>query len=108
MFSRRFCKWLAAGYVAGVMPWSLVALILKHSYIPYPVARYITPVMGSVLLVRAWMGPEWVVKSAYAMRWLLTCDMYRRDDIGNAFTAGERRGGLVAFVCVRVYELPSL
>lgn len=87
-----------------MMPWSLVALILKYSFIPYAVARYVTTVMGSVLLVRAWMGPEWVVKSAYAVRWLLTCDLYRRDEIGNAFTAGEPRNelSLSAYACVRL------
>lgn len=88
MFSRRFCVWLAAGYITGVMPWCLVALILKYSYIPYGVARYVTVSLGTVVLTRAWLGPEWVVKTAYAVRWLLTMEILRRDDIGNAFVAG--------------------
>ena len=88
MVSRRFCLWLAAGYVTGVLPWSLIALIIKYSYIPYAVARYVTVSMGSVLLTRAWLGPEWVIKLAYSIRWLLTVNIYRRDDIGNAFAAG--------------------
>lgn len=89
MFSKHFCVWLAAGYVAGVMPWCLVALITKYSYIPYDAARYATVTFGSTLLVRAWLGPDWVVKCAYSARWLVTMDMFRRDDIGNALTAGQ-------------------
>ena len=88
MFSRRFCVWLAAGYVLGVMPFCLVALIIKYSYIPYTASRYVTATMGSVLLLRAWLGPDWVVKSAYLLRWLFTLNLYERDDIGNAFAAG--------------------
>ena len=88
MVSRRFCLWLAAGYITGVLPWCLIALIIKYSYIPYSVARYVTVSMGSVLLLRAWLGPEWVIKLAYSVRWLLTLNIYRRDDIGNAFAAG--------------------
>lgn len=88
MFSRRFCVLLAAAYVLGVMPWSLVALIIKYTYLPYQLSRYTTTGFGSVLLLRAWLGPSWVLKSAYALQWLLTTDMYRRDDIGNAFIAG--------------------
>lgn len=88
MVSKCFCLWLAAGYVTGVLPWCLTALIIKYSYIPYSVARYVTVSMGSVLLLRAWLGPEWVIKLAYSLRWLLTSNIYRRDDIGNAFAAG--------------------
>lgn len=88
MFSRTFCVWLAAGYVTGVMPWCLVALILKYSYIPYGVSRYVTVSLGAVVLVRAWLGPEWVIKVAYSVGWLLTMNILRRDDIGNAFIAG--------------------
>lgn len=97
MFSRRFCLWLAAGYIAGVMPWCLVSLILKYSYIPYAVARYVTVSLGTVVLARAWLGPEWVVKTAYSVRWLLTMDILRRDDIGNAFIAGTSTGTLQAW-----------
>lgn len=103
MFSRRFCQWLAAGYVLGVMPWCLIALILKYSYIPYSVARHVTVSLGAVVLMRAWLGPEWVIKAAYSVRWLLTMDILRRDDIGNAFVAGA--GTLVFlrfFRCIRV------
>ncbi|CAN0429515.1 unnamed protein product, partial [Ectocarpus sp. 12 AP-2014] len=100
MFSRRFCLWLAAGYIAGVMPWCLVSLILKYSFIPYAVARYLTVSLGTVVLARAWLGPEWVVKTAYSVRWLLTMDMLRRDDIGNAFIA-EKTKHLV--VCCAVF-----
>lgn len=88
MFSRRFCLWLATAYVLGVMPWSLAALIVKYSYIPYQLSRYTTAGLGAVLLLRAWLGPAWVLKLAYAVRWLLTLDIYQRDDIGNAFIAG--------------------
>lgn len=101
MFSRRFCLWLAAGYIAGVMPWCLVSLILKYSYIPYSVARYVTVSLGTVVLARAWLGPEWVVKTAYSVRWLLTMDILRRDDIGNAFIAGTPTGILRAWYNMR-------
>lgn len=89
--------WLAAGYVVGVMPWGLIALIIKYSYIPFEVSRYVTPAVGSVLLARAWLGPGWMVKTAYLLKWLLTVDIYRRDDIGNAFTAGRAATGCVPY-----------
>lgn len=95
MFSRRFCEWLAAGYVFGVMPWCLIALILKYSYMPYSVSRYVTVSLGTVVVLRAWLGPEWVIKTAYSVRWLLTMDILRRDDIGNAFVAGSKRSSIV-------------
>lgn len=88
MFSRGFCVWLAAGYIVGAMPYCLMALILKYSYISYSAARHLTSLMGCVLFWRAWLGPDWVVKSGYLLQWLFTVDMYRRDDIGNALTAG--------------------
>ncbi|CAM9143952.1 unnamed protein product [Pylaiella littoralis] len=99
MFSRTFCVWLAAGYVTGVMPWCLVALILKYSYIPYGVSRYVTVSLGAVVLVRAWLGPEWVIKVAYSVGWLLTMNILRRDDIGNAFIA-EKTKHLVLYCAV--------
>lgn len=88
MFSQRYCECLAAGYIAGVMPWNLVALIFKYSYPPYGVSRYTTTCLGAVLVLRAFLGADWVLKLAYATRWLLTVDMYKRDDIGNAFISG--------------------
>lgn len=88
MFSRRFCTWLAAGYVSGAMPWSLAALVVKYNYLPYQVSRYTTASFGALLLLRAWLGAGWILKLAYTIRWLLTIDMYRRDDIGNALVAG--------------------
>lgn len=88
IFSRDFCVWLAAGYIAGAMPYSLIALILKYSYLPYSAARHLASLLGCVLISRAWLGSDWVIKSGYLLRWLFTVDMYRRDDIGNALTAG--------------------
>lgn len=89
MFSRRFCVALASAHIVGVLPWCLMALIVKYSYVPYRVSRISTKAFGGVLLLRAWLGPEWVVKITYAIRWLLTVNLYRRDEIGNAFIAGE-------------------
>lgn len=91
MFTKGFCLWVAAGYITGVFPWSLINLILKYSYIPYKMSRHTTVALGSVLLIRAWLGPELVIKLAYTLRWLLTLDVNRRDEIGNAFTAGRLR-----------------
>ncbi len=106
MFSRRFCTWLAAGYVFGVMPWCLISLILKYSYMPYSVGRYVTASLGTVVVLRAWLGPEWVIKVAYSVRWLLTMDILRRDDIGNAFVAGSKPSPVVRSI-LGAHTLPT-
>ncbi|CAM9525001.1 unnamed protein product [Discosporangium mesarthrocarpum] len=91
MFSRRFCVCLAGGYVVGVFPWCLIALVVKYNYLPYNVSRYTTNILGALVVLRAWLGPEWLLKTGYALEWLLTVNMYKRDDIGNAMAAGKTK-----------------
>ncbi|CAM9487124.1 unnamed protein product, partial [Chrysoparadoxa australica] len=91
MFSESFCRLIAGAYIVGLFPWCLIALIVKYNYLPYSVSRYTTLVLGGLVVLRAWLGPDWVIKLGYSIKWLVTCDLYNRDEIGTAFTAVKAR-----------------
>jgi hypothetical protein len=85
------CRWIAAAYITGAWPWCLLALVAKYSYLSYSVSRYITNLSGILIILRSWLGAGWVIKMAYYLRWLVTVDMYNRDEIGNAVTNPKTR-----------------
>ncbi|KAG5187103.1 hypothetical protein JKP88DRAFT_260321 [Tribonema minus] len=91
LFGARYCRLIAAAHVAGAWPWCLASLVLKYNYLSYEIQRYTTPVLGAIILIRAWLGPTWVLQAAFALRWLVTTNMYDRDEVGSAVTAVKTR-----------------
>ncbi len=73
---------VAIGYIFGAWPWCLIALLIKYNYPPYSVSRFTTPIFGSIVVLRAWVGGGWLLETIFLLRWLLTIDMEERDEIG--------------------------
>ncbi len=46
------------------------------------VSRFTTPIFGSIVVLRAWMGGGWLLETVLLVRWLLTIDMEERNEIG--------------------------
>ncbi len=73
---------VAIGYILGAWPWCLIALLIKYNYPPYFVSRFTTPIFGSIVVLRAWVGGRWLLETVFLLRWLLTIDMEERDQMG--------------------------
>ena len=108
-FSERFVQYCAAGYGLGVFPWGVLALLLRSSFLRYPSMRIVTPALGLVVIMRAVLGPGFVLKIASSLSFFYAVSFQTRELIGVSFqtentknTALNTALGLLLFVLIVV------
>jgi len=84
-FTRAFAQACLAGHMAGVFPWCLFSLLLREAYLDFASMRVVIPVLGTVMVVRAVLGPGFLVKTAFALQYLFDIRFETREVIGQSF-----------------------
>lgn len=72
-------------YLIGIFPWCLFAMVLREQYMNYSQMRIITPCLGSMMIARAVLGPEILVKALFACKFLFDPHFKIREQIGVSF-----------------------
>eukprot|EP00981_Chlorochromonas_danica_P008478 scaffold2205_cov183-Ochromonas_danica.AAC.3 len=83
-FPASLSYWLAAGVVAGGFPWCLFALVLRETELHYGSMRFVTPLLGCVMLLRAALGPMLWVKAVWGAHYFFATSFQMREAIGQA------------------------
>lgn len=73
-----------AGICAGVFPYCLFSLLLREAFLDYSAMRFVTPLLGGIMIVRATLGPLFVIKAAYALQYIFAYHFNTREQIGKA------------------------
>lgn len=84
LFPQSFAYACAAAYIVGCFPWCLALLVIRAQYLPYPIARIITPTFGAVMFLRAVLGPGFLVKMMFSLYYVLAFDFKVRESMGVA------------------------
>ena len=108
-FSERFVQYCAAGYGLGVFPWCVFALLLRSAFLKYSSMRIVTPALGLVVIMRAVLGPGFVLKIASSLSFFYALSFETRELIGVSFQTENTRNtalntalGLMLFVLIVV------
>ena len=103
-FSSFFVVALLGGYVLGCMPWCLISMLVRDLYLPFDIMRMLTPILGSVIVARAILGPAIFIKLIFALSAVLDFSLKGREDLGLAFKAPKSRlsaiNMAVGFACI--------
>jgi hypothetical protein len=86
-FSSAFICWCYIGYLLGCFPWALFTMILRNQYLSFDVTRITNPLLGTIVMIRAILGPSFIIKSAFATYSLFNLSLKGREDLGLAFKA---------------------
>jgi hypothetical protein len=84
-FSENYILYCAAGYSLGVFPWCLFAMLLREAVLSYASMRVVTPLLGSIAVIRAVLGPAFVIKAYNAVSFLFDCTFATREEMGVKF-----------------------
>jgi len=90
-FSIYFLISLIFGYSLGCMPWCLISMLVRDLYLPFDIMRMVTPMLGSIIVARAVLGPALFIKSALGLYAVLDLSLKGREDLGLAFKAKKSR-----------------
>lgn len=83
-FHQNFVYLLAAGYCVGVFPWCLFAMLLREAFLDYASMRFVSPFLGGIMVIRAVVGPAFMVKAVFACEFIFSFHFYTREKIGKA------------------------
>jgi hypothetical protein len=83
-FSEYYILYCAVGYALGVFPWCLFAMLLRAAVLNYASMRIVTPMLGSIAIIRAVLGPAFVMKSFVALSFLFDFSFATREQMGVA------------------------
>jgi hypothetical protein len=86
-FEKSFIVASIFGYFLGCFPWCMFSMIIRDQYLSFDVMRIVTPVIGATIVLRAILGPSFVIKSAFALFAVLNLSLSGREDMGVAFKA---------------------
>jgi hypothetical protein len=86
-FSSTFILWCYIGYLLGCFPWAIFTMILRNQYLSFDVTRITNPLLGTIVMIRAILGPSFIIKSAFATYSLFNLSLKGREDLGLAFKA---------------------
>lgn len=90
-FAVSFAHALLAGLVVGCFPWCLFAQLLRNFALDYSAMRFVTPLLGTVMVVRAVLGPCFAIKSVWALQHWCACHFTVREAIGAAMKSESAR-----------------
>jgi hypothetical protein len=83
-FPRTFSYWNLLGIIVGVFPYSLFSLLLREALLEYETMRFVTPFIGSIMIVRAIMGPLFMIKAVFCLEYVFSYHFNMREAIGKA------------------------
>lgn len=69
-FSLLFIYCCVAALALAASPLALILLILREQFLSYDVMRFVTPILGLVLVARAVLGPLFLIKIAFCLHYL--------------------------------------
>jgi hypothetical protein len=84
-FSESYVLACVACYALGCFPWCLFALLLREAVLEYASMRVVSPLLGAVAILRAVLGPAFVIKSGMSLRFLFEVHWANRETIGVSF-----------------------
>lgn len=69
----------------GVFPICLLSMVLRETFLSYSSMRYVTPLLGVWMALRAIMGPLFLVKMGFIFHYLFDVKFKVREAMGQAF-----------------------
>ena len=99
-FPVSFALFNAMGFFLGCFPWCLFAIILRDQFLNFASMRIVTPALAIIALLRAILGPAFVVKCSFSLFYLLTFDPKLRERAGVACQAIKTRYSAVTGACM--------
>ena len=90
-FPPAFALLSALGYFIGCFPWCLFAIILRDQFLQFISMRIVTPALAIIGLLRAILGPSFVIKIAFSFYYLFALDPKQRERAGVACQAMKTR-----------------
>lgn len=84
-FSDNYILYCVAAYSLGVFPWCLFSILLREAVLGYSSMRVVTPLLGCIMVIRAVLGPGFMIKSFLAVAYLFDCNFKTREAMGVAF-----------------------
>ena len=95
-FTPFYVKMLSAAVFAAMVPWSMILLILRDQYLPHDGMRYVTPAIGTIIILRGLLGPCFLAKTFFTFKYLSTTSFATREEIGRALQSTKTRDGAAA------------
>jgi hypothetical protein len=86
-FSPPFVVFNMIGYLLGCFPWAIFSMIIRNQYLPFDIMRITSPIIGTIVMIRAILGPAFLIKSSYALYAVFNLTLKGREDLGLAFKA---------------------
>jgi hypothetical protein len=90
-FPPAFALLSALGYFIGCFPWCLFAIILRDQFLQFISMRIVTPALAIIGLLRAILGPSFVIKIVFSFYYLFALDPKQRERAGVACQAMKTR-----------------
>lgn len=94
-FPELFMRLCLAAYAAGAFPWCLFATFLRDQYLSFPTMRIISPFLGTMIILRAILGPSFLIKIVLSLKHLFEPSFKSREVIGRAFQTEKTRDSAV-------------
>jgi hypothetical protein len=73
---------LAAAAVIGCWPFASVTLLMHLARIPWSVGRVVLPLFGSLTMLKAYLGGDWLIKALFWFDWLWSRHIDDREEFG--------------------------
>lgn len=83
-FPASFIRWCAFLFFLGGFPWCLFSLIIRDQFLKFTVMRVVTPTFGVIMMLRAILGPGFILKIVFSFTTFFDPDMKTREQIGLA------------------------
>ena len=82
---------IICGYIFGCLPWCLISMMIRDLYLPFGIMRMLTPILGSIIVARAILGPALAIKFFLGLYAVFDFSLKGREDLGLAFKAKKTR-----------------
>lgn len=84
-FTDSYILYCVGAFSLGVFPWCLFSILLREAVLRYSSMRVVTPLLGCIMVIRAVLGPGFVIKCGLALAFLFDCNFRTREAMGVAF-----------------------
>jgi hypothetical protein len=97
--SAKELQWLGFLAMFGCWPFASVTLLLHLAHIPWSVGRVILPIFGSLTMVKAYVGGDWLIRALFWFDWFFSRHLDDREEFG-ARTLERRNKPMMRVACV--------